>query len=930
MRNRWMKAAAGLAVGLMATVNATPLPQPEPDNDMRERDEFGRVVTPNAPMIARVHEGSFKGVQRIDLASAFGEISRGSSLGGSDGPSLTFLDDTMEGITPNVNLSSPAGLQSTTAIYSGASTGAGMLFSQARLFPNAGVVSDAVAGNATQKLRGFNTTTNAPSGTITRLWAYNFVKSFTNPTTIDQRFVFRAAPGINAIFSHDCYVNAIESRWVSEASYVSSGFVIDRVLWGGEAIGGSIPVGPTPYFYNLGNDPNSFTTGLFFPLTFPGGYAGPQVPGPEGQMRVPVQAWFKIVHETDTAGVNIIKIDYNDGNGPVQGYAAIGINVGRIDRWSARHHETRANDACYYDNMHVEGVEFILPTPPPLVCSSGQYLDDLQWMFADQVFGQSTRWVSAQSARASIVLDPGAGPNKSMLQTNIFPDDRYREEIRTALPATFATPGSPISLCTDIKIPGGVGNVTVRSLSAISVIDNSITSRLYIGREAPPAPYTNRGYVQINGLYNPIDPEGTTTPFDNVAVIGVDVADTGFNFTFDNTYRTMCFEVTDTRALTVKVGGVTIYTGSAFVNSIDRAAYDSENNAFGAGNGFYLDNVLLQCQTLPTVVLPPFTLVYDDNLEWGLVGVTIGAHDDDGNTATPFRWGSASNMPIQQNAGSNTTKVLRMENLFRDTDPLPPSDPAFAFFSQASTRLPNVTSSATRGWAQSGNYMLTDGATTRLWSPGQATSNPTIFGISNRLLFSSVTQTLWYTTPNPAFVCPVVSGGPSSVIWVDSGTSLSSLGVAFGSFFQLSTHKNFAGNHTYRINGRLLSDSGGFVVKPNGIIGCDPINLNLAVLRKDIDILFLSAGDENTATAGSILYADNIRLWALPCLGDTNDDGVVNFSDLNNVLSFFGQSGPNVGGNMAPDADGDGVPDDNTTNFTDLNAVLSGFGVPCV
>lgn len=930
MRNRWITAAVGLAVGFTATVNATPLPQPEPDNDIRERDEFGRVVTPSAPIITRLQEGMFKGVQRIDLSSAFGEISRGATLGGADGPGLTFLDDTMEGITPNANLSSPAGLQSTTAIYSGASTGAGMLFSQARLFPNAGVVNDPVAGNNSFKLRGFNTTTNPPSGTITRLWAYNFAKSFTNPTTIDQRFVFRAAPAQNAIFSHDCYVNAIESRWVSEASYVSSGFVIDRVLWGGESISGSIPVGPTPYFYNLGPDPNSFTTGLFVPLTFPGGYAGPQVPGPEGQMRVPVQAWFKIIHETDTAGVNIIKIDFNDGNGPIHGYSAIGINVGRIDRWSARHQETRQNDACYYDNMHVEGVEFILPTPPALQCTSGQYVDDLQWMFADQVFGQSTRWVSAQSAFASIVIDPAAGTNKSMLQNNIFPDDRYREEMRTSLPATFATPGSPISLCTDIKITGGVGNVTVRALNATSVIDNSLTSRLYIGREAPPAPYTNRMYVQINGLYNPIDPEGTTTPFDNVALIGTDIADTGFNFSANGAYQTACFQVTDTRALTIKLGAVTIYTGSAFVNSIDRSAYESENNAFGAGNQFFLDNVVLQCQTLPNVVLPPFTLVYNDDLEWGIAGVTIGAMDDDGNTATPFRWGSASNMPIQQNAGSNTTKVLRMENLFRDENPLVPTDPLFVFFSQASTRLPNVTSSGTRGWAQSGNYMLTDGATTRLWSPGQATTNPTIFGISNRLLFSSVTQTFWYTTPNPAFVCPVVSGGPSSTIWVDSGTSLASMGVSFGSFYQLSTHKNLAGNHTYRINGRLLRDSGGAVVMPQGLIGCDPVNLNVAELRKNLDILFLSGGDDNTALAGSILYADNIRAWALPCLGDTNDDGVVNFTDLNNVLSFFGQSGPTVGGNMAPDANGDGVPDDNTTNFTDLNAVLSGFGVPCV
>ncbi|MGD9692428.1 MAG: hypothetical protein AB7G17_13405 [Phycisphaerales bacterium] len=928
MRNTWFISTVGLAFGLAALTHATPLPQPEPENDIRERDEHGRVVTPDYPIITRIHEGMFRGVERLDLASVIGQITRGSSNSGADGPALTFLDDTFEGTPTNVNLSSPAGVQSTSAVYSGATTGAGALYSQARLFPNAGAVTDAVAGNSSVKLRGFNTTTNAPDGTITRLWAYNFAKSFVNPTTIDQRFVFRADTGLNAVFAHDCYVNAIESRWVSEASYVSSGFVIDRVMWGGESVSGSIPIGPTPYFYNLGPDPNSFTTGLFIPLTFPVGYTGPQTPGPEGQMRVPVQQWFRIIHETDQAGTNFIKIDYNDGNGPVEGYATIGINVGRIDRWSARHHETRQNDACYYDNMHVEGVEFILPTPPLLQCTSGQYVDDLEWLFNDQLFGQSTRWVSAQSAFAAIVLDPPAGSNNAMRQNNIFPDDRYREEMRTSLPDAFATPGSPISLCTDIKIPAG--NVTVRGFSAQSVLNNTVTSRLYIGREAPPAPYTNRAYVQMNAAYNPIDPEGTTTPFDNVAIVGVDVADTGFNYPFDNAYRTVCFNVNDAAVLTVKVGTTTIYTGTAFVNAIDRAGYDSENNAFGAGNQFFLDNVVLQCLTLPNVVLPPFTLVYNDDLEWGIVGVTIGAMDDDGNTATPFRWGSAANMPIQQGAGANSTKVLRMENLFRDTDPFPPSDPNFAFFTQASSRLPNVTSSSTRGWAMSGNYMMTDGATTRLWGPGQATSNPTIFGISTRLIFSSVTQTLWYSTPNPAFSCPPVSGGPSAVNWVDSGVSLAALGVNFGSFYQLSIHKNLAGNHTFRINGRLLRDSGGAVVTPAGLIGCDPINQSVSELRKNIDIVFLSAGDDNTAVAGSILYADNIRVWALPCLGDTNDDGVVNFTDLNNVLSFFGQSGANVGGNVAPDANGDGVPDDNATNFTDLNAVLSGFGVPCI
>ncbi len=56
------------------------------------------------------------------------------------------------------------------------------------------------------------------------------------------------------------------------------------------------------------------------------------------------------------------------------------------------------------------------------------------------------------------------------------------------------------------------------------------------------------------------------------------------------------------------------------------------------------------------------------------------------------------------------------------------------------------------------------------------------------------------------------------------------------------------------------------------------------------------------------------------CPGDTNGDAVVNFADLNNVLSDFGQTGPNLAG----DVNGDG-----TVNFADLNLVLSFFGTNC-
>jgi hypothetical protein len=58
------------------------------------------------------------------------------------------------------------------------------------------------------------------------------------------------------------------------------------------------------------------------------------------------------------------------------------------------------------------------------------------------------------------------------------------------------------------------------------------------------------------------------------------------------------------------------------------------------------------------------------------------------------------------------------------------------------------------------------------------------------------------------------------------------------------------------------------------------------------------------------------------CPGDTNGDGIVNFTDLNAVLSTFGMSG-------APGFTGADVNADGVVNFTDLNIVLSNFGQNC-
>ncbi|MGP1309748.1 MAG: PKD domain-containing protein [Phycisphaerales bacterium] len=70
----------------------------------------------------------------------------------------------------------------------------------------------------------------------------------------------------------------------------------------------------------------------------------------------------------------------------------------------------------------------------------------------------------------------------------------------------------------------------------------------------------------------------------------------------------------------------------------------------------------------------------------------------------------------------------------------------------------------------------------------------------------------------------------------------------------------------------------------------------------------------------TLVGAFEVLAGAIECPGDTNGDNIVNFTDLNTVLSTFGQTGPGLAGD---------VNGDNIVNFSDLNEVLSNFGLTC-
>lgn len=77
----------------------------------------------------------------------------------------------------------------------------------------------------------------------------------------------------------------------------------------------------------------------------------------------------------------------------------------------------------------------------------------------------------------------------------------------------------------------------------------------------------------------------------------------------------------------------------------------------------------------------------------------------------------------------------------------------------------------------------------------------------------------------------------------------------------------------------------------------------------------------DNACGVAISNTASLYIGQAPCPGDANGDNVVNFVDLNLVLSFFGQT-------VAPGTNGD-LNDDGAVNFQDLNLVLSFFGTGC-
>ncbi len=136
------------------------------------------------------------------------------------------------------------------------------------------------------------------------------------------------------------------------------------------------------------------------------------------------------------------------------------------------------------------------------------------------------------------------------------------------------------------------------------------------------------------------------------------------------------------------------------------------------------------------------------------------------------------------------------------------------------------------------------------------------------------------------------------------------------------------GNFNAEIVAVRVTDRGGAVWQDQGgnVIASDvPSGKSRLLATVDSDavtrVFWEDARNGDGDIYGQNVNGDGTLGVAAACPGDTNGDNVINFTDLNTVLSEFGQAG--VG--LAGDINGDGV-----VNFTDLNGVLSAFGNDCL
>lgn len=410
--------------------------------------------------------------------------------------------------------------------------------------------------------------------------------------------------GVNARVSADLYISTIAERYTFEPAAAFTGFITSRALWGGtcvevfpgDCLAQGLPVGPLSHVLVLGSDPSIGGHPSFMPARYCQTVNGATIPGctpPAGSpigglVAPPIGSWSRWILET-TADFRVVHLlDRLDGHGEVSIYDGVILTTSAIDRVGGNSAFESQDAFLLMDNIEVEGPILERPKPPRLECP---YDDDLEWLWAGPLQGQSSRWFAALSSAATIINDGARGHVLSQVN-NVSSDNKHRREFSTVLPREHATLANDLVVSFDARVTGA----TVR---AFSLFDGAnLVARVFRGHEDRTNPgnpvFTDALFVQTDAGFNPVDdPLGDPDAVN--PVIGLHIEDTGVVIPA-GAYRTITLRVSASGALRVSVNDDLAYAGpAAFGPSIDRLAFESENNAFGSGATLRIDDVRKVC-----------------------------------------------------------------------------------------------------------------------------------------------------------------------------------------------------------------------------------------------------------------------------------------------------------------------------------------------
>ncbi len=289
------------------------------------------------------------------------------------------------------------------------------------------------------------------------------------------------------------------------------------------------------------------------------------------------------------------------------------------------------------DNIEASGPIYQPPIPPPLACP---YLDDMEWLNFLPLSIQTTRWETALPSEVRVLVDGSRG--QVILQNNVSSDDRYRRELATILPSSTATAANDLVASVQAR-------TTFSGVRGFALYDGAtLAARVTFGRDlytGMQGTFLPRVYAQINPEYEPIDDPSGKDPQANAAVIGVDVAETSYDW-LTGAYRTLELRLSANGALRVSIDGQRIYTGvGAFSNAIDRFAFESENNSSGSGPSMRVNDVTLTCDAPScaadfdlddAITFADLNAVLANFGASGLPSGTINPGDADGDASVDF------------------------------------------------------------------------------------------------------------------------------------------------------------------------------------------------------------------------------------------------------------------------------------------------------